>query len=173
MQVLFRGHSTFTEIPDNTPPGSQPVFRGDGSAPALTAAGQDAAPVSLHDTAPVLTAASSASSIPLMDTTPVLLSSASPQMVSVASVVTEGPALTVERAAIGTSGGGDGGTGAVGRDGEHFASLSIDAATYGDHGWLIVPSASNEYGDAVATAGDGFSFDVAAGEFTADWVFIA
>jgi hypothetical protein len=172
VQVLFRGHSTFTEVPDNTPPGSQPtVLRGEASAPALTATGQDAVPASAHDVAPVLMAAS-APTVPLMDTTPVLLSSGSPQMVSVASVVTDGPALAIERG-IGTTGGGDGSSGEVGRDGEHFASLSIDSAAYGDHGWLIVPSASNEYGDAVATAGDGFSFDVAAGEFTSDWVFIA
>jgi hypothetical protein len=171
VQVLFRGHSTFTDVPDNTPPGSQPtVLRGEASAPALT--GQDVAPASTHDAAPVLTAASSAPFVPIQDTTPVLLSSASPQMVSVASVVTDGPALTIERG-IGTTGGGDGSSGEVGRDGEHFASLSIDSTAYADHGWFVVPSASNEYGDAVAAAGDGFSFDVAAGEFTSDWVFIA
>jgi hypothetical protein len=111
---------------------------------------------------------------PLQDTTPVLLSGGSPQLVSVASVVSEGPALTIDRGGIASTSGGDGGgSGEVGRDGDHFASLSIDSAAYADHGWFIVPSAANEYGDAVATAGDGFSFDVAAGEFTSDWVFIA
>ena len=170
MQVVFRGDSTVTTLPDDTPPGSQPVGRiGGASTPVLTAtSGQDAAPASTHDAAPVLMSATA----PLQDTTPVMLSSASPQMMSVASVVTDGPALTVERAAIAPTSGGDGG-GEVARDGDHLASLSIDSTAYADHGWFIVPSASNEYGDAVATAGDGFSFDVAAGTFTSDWVFIA
>jgi hypothetical protein len=169
VQVLFRGHSTFTEVPDDTPPGSQaPVFRAD-TASTIVSHGAEA---------PVLTSAagpSASASMPtLHDTTPVLLSSGSPQLVSVASVVSEGPALTIERGGIGPSSGGDGGgSGEIGRDGEHFASLSIDSAAYADHGWFVVPSASNEYGEAVATAGDGFSFDVAAGTFTGDWVFIA
>jgi len=128
--------------------------------------------------APVLTSAagpSASAAMPtLHDTMPVLLSGGSPQLVSVASVVSEGPALTIERGGIASTSGGDGGgSGEIGRDGDHFASLSIDSAAYADYGWFIVPSASNEYGDAVATAGDGFSFDVAAGAFTGDWVFIA
>lgn len=38
-------------------------------------------------------------------------------------------------------------------------------------GWFIVPSAGNEYGQAYV-AGDGLVWDVAAGEFSADWFFV-
>ncbi|MEJ0077166.1 MAG: hypothetical protein WDO17_17325 [Alphaproteobacteria bacterium] len=137
------------------------MFRGDAST--ILSQGADAAGPSASGSMPTL-----------QDTTPVMLSGASPQMMSVASVVTEGPGLAVERGGGALPSGGDGGgTGEIGRDGDHFASLSIDSAAYADHGWFVVPSASNEYGDAISVAGDGFSFDVAAGEFTSDWVFIA
>lgn len=173
MRVVFRGHSTFTDLPDDTPPGSQaPLFTGFN--------GNAAAPASDHGAeAPVLISAAGSSasvSMPtLQATTPVMLSNSSPQLVSVSSVVTEGPGLTVERGGdiAHTTGGDGGGTGEVGRDGDVFASLSIDSAAYADHGWFVVPSASNEYGDTVYAAGDGFSFDVATGDFTSDWVFIA
>jgi hypothetical protein len=127
VQVLFRGHSTFTEVPDNTPPGSQaPVFRAD-TASTIVSHGAEA-PVSISAAGP----SASASMPTLHDTTPVLLSGGSPQLVSVASVVSEGPALTIERGGIGPSGGSGSGSGSgeIGRDGDHFASLSIDSAAY-------------------------------------------
>lgn len=40
-----------------------------------------------------------------------------------------------------------------------------------DNGWFVVPSAENEYGPVYA-AGDGFGWDVATGEFSADWFFV-
>jgi hypothetical protein len=171
LHVLFRGHSTFTDLPDDTPPGSQaPLFTGfSGNAPAPTGDQGAAAPT-------LISASSSAApTFTLQDTTPVMASGSSPQLVSVPSVVTGGPGLAVERGGdiAHTSGGDGGGAGEVGRDGDQFASLSIDSAAYADHGWFVVPSAGNEYGDVAYTAGDGFSFDVAAGEFTGDWVFIA
>jgi hypothetical protein len=165
MLELGRGQTTFTEVPDGPPPGPFTLFvtgLGDAATPNLHSGG-----------APALMSAST--SMPMLqDTTPVVLSGGSPQMMSVASVVTEGPGLAVERGG-GTlpSGGDGGGTGEIGRDGETFASLSIDSSAYADHGWFIVPSASNEYGDAISVAGDGFSFDVAIGGFASDWVFVA
>ena len=173
MQVLFRGHSTFTTLPDDTPPGSQaPVFRADDASTVVSHGAE--APVLLSAAGPSASASMPASMPTLQDTTPVLLSSSSPQMVSVTSVVTDGPALTIERGGVApTSGGDGGGTGEVARDGDHFASLSIDSTAYADHGWFIVPSASNEFGDGLYAAGDGFSFDVATGDFASDWVFIA
>jgi hypothetical protein len=52
-------------------------------------------------------------------------------------------------------------------------SVTINYAALPADGWFIVPSAANEYGDAVYAAGDGFGFDVATGDFASDWVFIA
>ena len=46
------------------------------------------------------------------------------------------------------------------------------SASFADHGWFIVPSAANEYGDSYAASADGFTWNVAAGEFTADWFFV-
>ena len=63
------------------------------------------------------------------------------------------------------------GTGDVARVVEALASLALDGPGYADHGWFIVPSASNEYGPAYAVADD-FSFDVAAGEFSSDWFWV-
>jgi len=51
---------------------------------------------------------------------------------------------------------------------------SVTIAALPSDGWFVVPSASNEYGDTQVAAGDGFSFDVATGEFTAaaDWFIV-
>jgi hypothetical protein len=64
-----------------------------------------------------------------------------------------------------------GGGGEIARDGETLAPMSIAITNAADHGWFIVPSAANEYGESFV-AGDGFEWNVAAGEFSGDWFFV-
>jgi len=88
----------------------------------------------------------------------------------VASAVTEIQLPAMMRGDLGGSG-DSGGGGDIARGSEALASLSLDGPAYADHGWFIVPSAANEYGEGYAAADD-FAFDVAAGEFSADWFWV-
>jgi hypothetical protein len=88
----------------------------------------------------------------------------------VASVVADlqGPTSALRGGETPSSGGG----GEIARGGESLAPMSLTWADAADHGWFVVPSAANEYGDSYAAAGDGFEWNVAAGEFSADWFFV-
>lgn len=88
----------------------------------------------------------------------------------VASAVTEIQVPAVMRGDLGGSN-DTGGDGDIARGSDTLASLSLDGPAYADHGWFIVPSAANEYGEGYA-ATDDFAFDVAAGEFSADWFWV-
>lgn len=86
----------------------------------------------------------------------------------VASVVSDPQPLAVARGDAGASPNFNDGEIARGSD---LAPLALNLPDFTDHGWFIVPSASNEYGN-VHVAGDGFVFDVAIGEFTGDWFLV-
>lgn len=194
MQVLFRGQSTFTEVPDHQPPAtSTPVLRSESPATQVTpdhidtqARTDHASSVLASDFFPSMNATHDAqTAMAPVDTQPVFTNAGSPiqwfahsdslpQFLPVASVVTDVSGTVVRGADLGDSGGfGDGG-GSVFRGGDTLASLALDSSGYADHGWLIVPSASNEYGDTHVdmAAVDGFAFDMAAGEFTSDWFLV-
>jgi len=195
VQVLFRGQSTFTEVPDQPPATSTPVLRSDASAttaPAVSdhvdsqARTDHVSSLLASDFFPSMNAAHDAPmAITAADTQPVFTNAGAPiqwfahndllpQFAPVASVVTDLSGMVMRGADLGDSGGfGDGG-GSVFRGGDTLASLALDSSGYADHGWLIVPSASNEYGDAHVdmAAVDGFAFDMAAGEFTSDWFLV-
>jgi hypothetical protein len=87
------------------------------------------------------------------------------QSAPVASAVTGVPSMAYgDGAGSGGAGGGE-----IARDADGLASLALNGPDYADHGWFIVPSASNEYGEAAYAAAGDFAFDMAAGEFSADW----
>jgi hypothetical protein len=89
------------------------------------------------------------------------------QPAPVASALADISAVHGDVAGSGGVGGGE-----IARDSEGLASLALNSPDYSDHGWFIVPSADNEYGQAAYAAADGFAFDLAAGEFGTDW-FVA
>jgi hypothetical protein len=96
-------------------------------------------------------------------------SGAPAQFVPVASAIADLPQPAVAHSDMtdaSSAGGGE-----VGR-GSDLASLDSNASSYADHGWFIVPSADNEYGQATYAAADDYGWSVAAGEFSADW-FVA
>jgi hypothetical protein len=160
MLVLFRGHTTFTEVPDAPAAPVSPLAR--GIAASSTSHSDDAGAGSVQFAGANL-------STPIFSSAPLLpQSGAAPQLLQVSSVVTElqGPASSLHGADLPSSGGG----GEIARGGESLAPLSL--AWSSDDGWFIVPSAANEYGQAYAAANDGFAFDVAAGEFTVDFFFV-
>jgi hypothetical protein len=156
MLAIGRGMSHFVEVPD-APTGVSLVPRG-SAAPSASSA--EISSASSHDSTPIF------SSAPLLPQ-----SGAAPQSLAVGSVVTDLHGSTsVLRGGESPSFGGGGGE--IGRDGESLAPMSLAWADSSDNGWFIVPSAANEYGQAYAAAGDGFAFDVAAGEFAVDFFFV-
>jgi len=165
VKVFIRGHAEPVEADQPVPPRSPfslvvadtPVT----SAHGITRADSTNAPGILT----ALDAASSASTTvsSAQMNAPVLLG-------PVASAVTEIQLPAVMRGDLGGSG-DSGGGGDIARGSEALASLSLDGPAYADHGWFIVPSAANEYGESYAAADD-FAFDVAAGEFSADWFWV-
>lgn len=147
MLVYGRGLPNPVEVPDQpAASGTAPIGRADTQAD--------------HATANVVPSLDSGSPVQWFAHSDPL------QFTPVASVVTDlqAPSAVVRGDLGGSPGFGDGD---IGR-GESIAPLALNASDYSDHGWFIVPSASNEYGDAQVAA-DGFAFDVAAGEFAADW----
>jgi len=168
MLVLFRGHTTFTEVPDAPPTG---VSLTRGIAASSTSQSADAGGGSLQLSSANVSSVSSHDSTPILSSAPLLpQSSAAPQLLPVASVVTDlqGPTSVLRGADSPSSGGG----GEIARGGESLAPMSLAWADSSDDGWFIVPSAANEYGQAYAAADDGFAWDVAAGEFTVDFFFV-
>lgn len=168
MKVFIRGHAEAIEADQPVPPlspfslfvATTPVPLG-GEAPA---AAQGA---SAHGMPDLGISRIDAATFPVTLTAPDgALGFAHPA--PVASAVTNAPA--VGRGDVAGSDSGGGGGGEIGRDSDGLASLALNGPDYADHGWFIVPSAANEYGEAAyaATAGD-FVFDVAAGEFSTDW----
>jgi hypothetical protein len=164
MLVLFRGHTTYTEVPD-APPAVSLVGRGSAPPSASSADAGSGSPqvtvtpsVPSHDTAPIF---SSGPATPQSGAVPVFL--------PVSSVVTDlqGSASLLRGGESPSSGGGE-----IAGGGESLAPLSLAWADSSDDGWFVVPSAANEYGQAYAAASDGFAFDVAAGEFTVDFFFV-
>ncbi len=114
---------------------------------------------------------SSHDSTPIFSSAPLLpQSGAAPHFLPVLSAVTDlqGPTFSLRGGESLSSGGG----GEIARGGELLAPMSLAWADSSDNGWFIVPSAANEYGEAYAAAGDGFAWDVAAGEFTVDFFFV-
>jgi len=187
VQVFFRGQSGPIEVPDQ--PAASP-----GSAP-ITRAAVDHTDTQATDHAGATLFYSPADSFPPFSPThdaPVTITTvdtqaatgsatltnfgggvqwfahadALPSFAPVPSVVTDLQSPGVVRGDVG----GSPGYGDIGR-GLDIAPLALNASDYADHGWFIVPSAGNEYGD-VHVASDGFTFDVAAGEFTADWFLV-
>lgn len=165
MLAIGRGMSHFVEVPD-APAGGSSIPRGsqgaDGSAGSLQLSGTTTTMPSFssHDSTPIL------SSAPLL-----LQSGAAPQIVSVASVVTDlqGSTSSLRGGESPSSGGGGG---EIERGGESLAAMTLAWADSADDGWFVVPSAANEYGQAYAAADDGFAWDVAAGEFAVDFFFV-
>jgi len=160
VQVLFRGHTEFTEVPDQPTAPINPgpaTLRTDATTHATSdhaIAGADSAPVTLT---------SAASSLPMLSATHADATVAPVQLVGSAVTDIQAPA---ELSGIG---GGD-----VARDGDSLASLALNGSDYAEHGWFIVPSTTNEYGDPGGSgqafaAADDFSFDVAGGSFSSDW----
>ena len=174
MKVLARGSSEVVDVPD------QPV------APTFTGAPVARGPEA--SAGPQLTQVSSDHGVARADSTnaPVALTAfdatpAAPATLSFAQANTPLQSLTVASAVVDIQmpslGRGDlgstdtAGSGEIARGAETLASLAVDGPAYADHGWFIVPSASNEYGAAYAVA-DEFTFDVAAGEFSSDWFWV-
>lgn len=164
MKVFIRGHAEPVEADQPVPPLSPfslfvtttPIPRADAGATSGQggAATVPAATLTMADWSPA-------------GASPPSLASVS---VPVASAITEVPSTTIARSGLGES--SEAGGGGIARGSDMLASLALDGPGYEDHGWFIVPSASNEYGSAYAAAGD-FAFDVAAGEFSAEWFFWA
>jgi hypothetical protein len=123
----------------------------------------------------MLTMSDAVSSAPMPSLTHADATVGSLQLGSVPSAVTDIQAPAVIRG----DGGGlsDAGGGVVARDGDGLASLALNSSDYADHGWFIVPSVANEYGDSSGSgqafaAADDFSFDVAGGSFSSDWFWV-
>jgi hypothetical protein len=162
--VAFRGHSELIDVPDHPTapinPGPPTILGTDGTIGAPAAGGS----------APAILSAA-ASSPPDLS-----LTHADTTVVPVASVVTDIQAPAAMRGdGGGLSDAGGGGDGA--RDGDSLASLALNGSDYADHGWFIVPSTTNEYGDPggggqAFAAADDFSFDVAGGSFLSDWFWV-
>ena len=165
MKVFIRGHAEPVEADQPVPPRSPfslvvadtPVT----SAHSITRGDSTSAPGTLTAFDAVSPAPATVSFAP-MDA-PVLFG-------PVASAVTEIQVPAVMRGDLGGSN-DTGGDGDIARGSDTLASLSLDGPAYADHGWFIVPSAANEYGEGYA-ATDDFAFDVAAGEFSADWFWV-
>ncbi|MEA2873462.1 MAG: hypothetical protein QOH67_3438 [Hyphomicrobiales bacterium] len=170
MLITVRGETTFHEVPDAPPTGVSLVPR--GAAASSTSHGDDAGAGSVQFSVAGVSNAPSHDSTPVFSSAPLLpQSGAAPQFVSVSSVVTDLQGSTsLLRGAESPSSGGGGSE--IARDGESLAPMSLAWADSSDNGWFIVPSAANEYGEAYAAAGDGFAWDVAAGEFTVDFFFV-
>lgn len=174
MKALLRGQTEFVEVPDDQPVG--PITL---QVPTLTtsfARGSEA-PADTHAASDHGMTRADSVSVPLMLATfdatspaPAPLSFASAPFLTMAGPGTEVQLFAAARGDL--AGMSATSTGDIGRVVEVLASLAPDAPGYADHGWFIVPSASNEYGPALALADD-FTFDVAAGEFSADWFFWA
>jgi hypothetical protein len=171
VKVLLRGQSEFIDVPDQpvapTLPAGAPVARGP-EAPAHTPVTSNLGITGADATsAPVILTTSGATS-PAPPTVSFAHTDASAQFLAVASAVTD-----VQLSARGDLGGlaDAGGEGEITRGSDTLASLSLDGPAYADHGWFVVPSAANEYGEAYAAADD-FAFDVAAGEFSSDWFWV-
>jgi hypothetical protein len=164
VKAMLRGATEFREFPDQPTTPTSPVgtFSTRGAeAPAGTQGASD------HGTPDLGIVRVDAVTFPVTQTG----SDGAPhsegpaQSASVASAVTSAPAV-----GRGDVAGSDGvGGGEIGHDADGLASLALNGPDYADHGWFIVPSAANEYGEAAYAAAGDFAFDVAAGEFSADW----
>lgn len=171
MKVFIRGHAEPVEADQPVPPASPfslvvtttPIPRAGATA--------DTPGTSDHSIARADSTGTPAT-LPALDATPSVPSTvpfAPVQLLAVASVVTDVQLSPMTRGDLG--GLSDTGGGEIARGAETLASLGLDGPSYADHGWFIVPSASNEYGSAYAAADD-FAFDLAAGEFSADWFWV-
>ena len=172
MKVLLRGATEFREFPDlPTAPTSlgAPAARG-SEAPAGTQVTSDHG-VARADSTSAPAVPTTFDATPSAPATPSFAHTGAPvQFLTVTSAVTEVQPSTITRSGVG--GLGETGGGEIARGADALASLSLDGPAHADHGWFIVPSASNEYGPAYGAADD-FTFDVAAGAFSADWFFWA
>jgi hypothetical protein len=81
------------------------------------------------------------------------------------------PAAPLAVAGSDFGGSGNAGGGEVARELDAPALFALSSDTAGDY-WMIVASATNEYGVS-DVASDEFVWDIAAGEFSADWFFLA
>jgi hypothetical protein len=170
VKLWGRGLSEPVEVPDQptapTLPTGTAVARG-GEAPAQTQAASDHG-AGRADSASAPVALTTFDATPSAPATLSFAHTEAPvQFLTVASAVTEIHVPAMMRGDLGGSTDASGG-GEIARGSDTLASLELDGAAYADHGWFVVPSASNEYGPAYAAA-DGFAFDVAAGEFSSDW----
>ena len=171
MRTLGRGRTEFIDVPDQpaapTTPTGAAIARG-SEVPAQTQATSDHGVARADSTSAILTTFEATS--PAQTTVSFAQGSAPVLFGPVASAVTEIAGPAVMRGDLGGSNDPVGG-GEIARGSEALASLSLDGPSYAEHGWFIVPSAANEYGEGYAAAGD-FAFDVAAGEFSADWFWV-
>ncbi|TMI99114.1 MAG: hypothetical protein E6G97_23420 [Alphaproteobacteria bacterium] len=188
MLVQFRGQPGPTEVPDSpsSPTGGPSVPRGDTAA--HTEATSDAGASSTARGALDLHAIDNVGISPadwFVPAGPMFSAAAAPSASApfnftdffhgdtmlfspVAGVVTDLAAPAVFHDGGATLGGGSD-SGGVFRGGDTLAALPFNLSDFADNGWHIVPSAANEYGAHVA---DGFAWDVAAGEFAADWFVV-
>jgi hypothetical protein len=136
-----------------------------GQGLAFTAASPASAQVSAP-AVPHLATEIATSSVPVVSQSALLTVSASVVTAPGGTVTAGNGGLTSGGLTSASSGDTSGASASdsAGAAGALFASLP-------DDGWFIVPSAANEYGQAYA-AGDGFVWDVATGEFAADWFFV-
>jgi hypothetical protein len=169
VKLLGRGHTEFTEVPDQpTTPSGALIARGSEAA-AQTQATADHGIARVDSAAPTIPLIMS-DSAPAAAAIVSFAHTDSPFLVAaVATPATEVPSLAVPRGDLAKM--SEMGSGDIARVVEALASLALDGPAYADHGWFVVPSASNEYGAAYVSADD-FAFDLAAGEFSADWFWV-
>jgi hypothetical protein len=173
VKVLGRGHTEFTEVPDQptapTLPAGAPIARG-SEAPAGTQATADhSAPRADSTSAPVTLITSDAT---LPGPTIVSFSLTNAPVLLGPSAVTEIQLPAVMRGDLGGSN-DTGGGGGIERGSDTLASLALDGPNYADHGWFIVPSAGNDPGYVEASAGaDGdVAWGFADAGYASDWFF--
>jgi hypothetical protein len=169
MLVLFRGHTTFTEVPDAPPTGVSPIPR--GTAASSTSQGADGSSGgSVQFSSGTFTSQGtlmlSADSTPILSSAPLLSQSGAALLVSGVVTALQG-STSLLSAGASSSGGGE-----IGRDDGSLAPMSLAWADSSDDGWFVVPSAATEYGQTYVAANDGFAWDAAAGEFTVDFFFV-
>lgn len=171
MLVLARGEATPHEVPD--PSAAATVVRGDAPAsvtsgtvhdvsaivPQMFVPAPDSAGAQLIFSSALASTQSSSSAptlfVPVMNVASDLLT----------STTTPHPDAALNHSSFAE-------LQARGGEGAVVLTEPLSFASYADNGWFIVPSAANEYGEGFAS-GDGFAFNVATGEFTADWFFFA
>ena len=146
MLVLFRGHTTFTEVPD-APPTVPSLTR--GIAASSTSQSADAGAGSLQLSAANLGNASSHTALRFFPTRPCFRNRAlhrnpHPSRASSPTCKDRRPRCAAPSQPVPAV--------AVNRTRRRVARPARCRADFADDGWFVVPSAANEYGEAYAAA---------------------